>query len=752
MYIITLAPLSVVAVGVFIFVALMPQTKEILVHVLASGTPDPTYYLVPLLALALFCALLLFGSAQVCANATRRVSPDALTVDRLRRLFLKSVVITCLLLVSIGIVLVLVSRSTYDVLSPAVKPSLVLPTGARVELLFIALALVILFGLALLSLWLVHRRVTDVATCWLIAGGYIGTQIVLLLVVAVVSFTSWLALPVSWQITTRFGPIGLCILFAALLLLVCRGLAGILSTAKGAWFAFVMVACIALVHIYDLNDVFFVRFPDAKSDKQFDSVPCKGKGQACATSDEPDIEPYKIWLRAREHAIREYRGRAEGEQFPIYLFLAQGGGLYSAFHAASTIAALLDVCPRLRQHIFAISGVSGGAIGAAVLTALMRAHSPVEQQACNVNGTPVGDDQLLPRVRAVLERDLLSPILSAGLFVDVPRSLLPARYVDFIGRAAGLRHFGHVDRAIAFEDAIIQRVNELGSTPHFQVSEAVRFLRSDIRKGLIENPAAHQVIFGSTIVEQGRIAIFGPDGLYQSDDPAVFLGTTGIPIEMSVIGAASLSARFPFISPPGAFTLRRPGREDATFHLTDGGFLDNSASLQIASVLQNLRYAIGQLKLDARVEVISVSSVLRIDSETMFEGPGFNEFTTVYHVVDNVRRVGAWERLRSLHNEEEKKGSLGCRSFLLPSRKGATLPLTWFLSDGSHSFILKQIGLEFSKDGAKWMLQTAAPPPPPVDGTGASVKQYGCDIGNDVGDGAEASNKELNWKILTSAR
>ena len=72
-----------------------------------------------------------------------------------------------------------------------------------------------------------------------------------------------------------------------------------------------------------------------------------------------------------------YKARPNRDQFkttyPVYIVAAQGGGIYAAYHAAVLLARLQDLCPEFRNHLFAISSVSGGSLGAAVFASTVKA-------------------------------------------------------------------------------------------------------------------------------------------------------------------------------------------------------------------------------------------------------------------------------------------------------------------------------------------------------------------------------------------
>ena len=78
-------------------------------------------------------------------------------------------------------------------------------------------------------------------------------------------------------------------------------------------------------------------------------------------------QAFEKWLANRPD-LAEYRDR--GKPYPVYIVAAEGGGSYAAHHTAMVLAELQDRCPRFRHHVFAISGVSGGSLGAAVFASV----------------------------------------------------------------------------------------------------------------------------------------------------------------------------------------------------------------------------------------------------------------------------------------------------------------------------------------------------------------------------------------------
>ncbi|NJO33554.1 MAG: hypothetical protein HC869_10790 [Rhodospirillales bacterium] len=66
------------------------------------------------------------------------------------------------------------------------------------------------------------------------------------------------------------------------------------------------------------------------------------------------------------------RSVSSSKPYPVFVIAAQGGGIYAAAAVSEFLASLEDQCPGFAKHVFAISAVSGGAVGA---TAFNSVHS-----------------------------------------------------------------------------------------------------------------------------------------------------------------------------------------------------------------------------------------------------------------------------------------------------------------------------------------------------------------------------------------
>lgn len=111
-----------------------------------------------------------------------------------------------------------------------------------------------------------------------------------------------------------------------------------------------------------------------------------------------------MWLASRPD-------RPDFDVYPVILVTAEGGGIRAAVFTATVLSRLVDRCPKLAAHIFAISGVSGGSIGAAIYAAAMKAKPP-ETDAKRCDPIDSSSSTYQDSLMAVLSDDHLSPLLA----------------------------------------------------------------------------------------------------------------------------------------------------------------------------------------------------------------------------------------------------------------------------------------------------------------------------------------------------
>ncbi|MDX2308892.1 MAG: hypothetical protein NW216_11685 [Hyphomicrobium sp.] len=131
------------------------------------------------------------------------------------------------------------------------------------------------------------------------------------------------------------------------------------------------------------------------------------------------------WLNARKSDIEAFQ-KDGNRPYPVFIVAAQGGGIYAAAGIAALTTKLQETCPSFARHVFAVSAVSGGALGATVVHAELQAaverHKLISEPALARFCKGASGDALKPggHVAGVLLQDHLS----APLLVTVPEVLL----------------------------------------------------------------------------------------------------------------------------------------------------------------------------------------------------------------------------------------------------------------------------------------------------------------------------------------
>ncbi|HEU4649802.1 MAG TPA: hypothetical protein VFS49_00160, partial [Croceibacterium sp.] len=69
--------------------------------------------------------------------------------------------------------------------------------------------------------------------------------------------------------------------------------------------------------------------------------------------------------------VRQEKTKRPGERIPLFLVNAEGGGIRAAYWTASVLGEIQANNPAFADHLYSISGVSGGSLGAAVYVALL---------------------------------------------------------------------------------------------------------------------------------------------------------------------------------------------------------------------------------------------------------------------------------------------------------------------------------------------------------------------------------------------
>lgn len=373
----------------------------------------------------------------------------------------------------------------------------------------------------------------------------------------------------------------------------------------------------------------------------------------------PIEESFREWFEPRKND-QKYRGKP----YPIYLVSAQGGGIFAAYHAATALSKIQDSFPSFSQHIFAISSVSGGSLGAAAFSSL------VKENIEDVDRNKL--EKIEPKARALFGENLLSPLLSMGLFPDFVQRFLffPIYQWD---RARGLE--------IAFEEAWNKTQSDRNP------------LRDSYYAHWNPQKTAPALVLNATEVETGeplRISPFlislpqGDENIFDRPD-----------IDFRLSTAAGISARFPFVTPVAWYA-----KNSAKFRLADGGYFDNSGvstALDIGRTLQKLKKYPDEFE----IIYISIVNLPNRSSTGKVKTEGLNEVGSPIRTVFNVRSARSKNIVKQakylLNDESGDAFKFKFRNIYLDKQTdNGELPLGWLLSLASRNAIDKQ-NISFDK-------------------------------------------------------
>jgi hypothetical protein len=275
---------------------------------------------------------------------------------------------------------------------------------------------------------------------------------------------------------------------------------------------------------------------------------------------------------------------------PMILVAAQGGASRSGYWVATLLGALDDAIPDFHKQVFAISGVSGGSLGAAVYQRLLARKHSGRTHSCVAAGGP--SDSFSVCGQAVLEHDFLGPAFFSMFNADMLQRLLPGDLMP--DRAEALESAWELAwrRAIGAADAVDSsaRSNDFADPLQLRTKDQVKLERA--------RPWLPVLILNGASVKTGRRIVtsdvaFEPkckssDLLYEGADlPSAvdFYCLTRRQVRLST--AVHNSARFPYISPAGTLWANDgAGHTWQADRIVDGGYVEAQGATTLTDLLE----------------------------------------------------------------------------------------------------------------------------------------------------------------------
>jgi hypothetical protein len=388
----------------------------------------------------------------------------------------------------------------------------------------------------------------------------------------------------------------------------------------------------------------------------------------------------KAWIENRRNAIA-----ASQRGYPMFFVAAEGGGIRAAYWTAAALAALEEQLQntkdnsRFSDHVFAISGVSGGSLGAAVFAALVAERNRGNTAGCERNDGKNPGKNLQNCAHIALHEDFLAPTIATLLYPDLVYRFLPIVPQQFS------------DRATTLETAW-----EAGWRKALPNSDLMGGAFAALWSGdkALKVPS---LFLNGTSVETGKRMIMSNVQIKPADFPATYdlQQVVARPVRLST--AVHMSARFTYMSPAGTIVTQGGG---AWGHIVDGGYFENSGATTAAEAMLKFMRAAGETNL--RGKIVPVVILITNNPERNLPAcptgqPKFDAHHWMTEVLSplnallntrDARGTYAEEAIRTLVDDADRQ----CVRLSLVKRN-VSLPLGWMLSDEAQTEIDEQLAL-----------------------------------------------------------
>jgi hypothetical protein len=331
-----------------------------------------------------------------------------------------------------------------------------------------------------------------------------------------------------------------------------------------------------------------------------------------------------------------------GTAHPLYIVATEGGGIRAAYWTAILLGEIQDRNPNFGAHVFAISGVSGGSLGATVFNALLAEPNP-------------GSFKFKDKAHLILGRDFLSPTLASMLYPDLLQRFLPWPIPSFDrGRSLELG-WEKAWRDTMGNDRFAGSFVDLWPPASPKWMPALFLNGTSVEKG-------NRIITSNLLIRNNFL-----DAEDAADKLASYsLDATKATCHIPLSTAAHMSARFTFVSPAGHFP-------DGS-RIVDGGYFENSGATTAYEIATRIKDWCAFKKIaNVQVKVIMISndprksSIMiapakpapepagpkRSESETV-TGHFMSEVTSPLFTMMNTRTARGTYAQKGIHREQRR--------------------------------------------------------------------------------------------------
>lgn len=375
-------------------------------------------------------------------------------------------------------------------------------------------------------------------------------------------------------------------------------------------------------------------------------------------------EYFNNWVKQRKDSI-------EKGEYPVYFTLADGGASRSGYWTAATLGTLEDTTGgKFSEHLFCLSGASGGSVGNGTFLALLKLRDSIRSR----NST------FTLEANKYLKSDFLSYTLARMLGPDIVRPMFGGLPVN--------------DRAAALEYALENGEDESALLYREFRKPFSDYLPTDRNKLPI-------ICINVTRVQDGNPSVISNIKL----DESVFgkrvdiLKTLPPQKDMKLSTAVILGARFPYVSPAG--------RIDNSYYV-DGGYFDNSGAGIVQEMILDIQRIIKDSLAINPNHYFRNLSLCVIHSQNGYPGnnlkkiqPIMNDLAapllTLVGAYGTQTSVNDWRLIKYMEDIHLGKKDTGYYPMNLykDAAKGDEFPMNWAISN----YYIKKMNLQLIRDG-----------------------------------------------------
>ena len=398
------------------------------------------------------------------------------------------------------------------------------------------------------------------------------------------------------------------------------------------------------------------------------------EGESSHTNKETLQQSIDAWLSQRD------------PDKPMVLVATAGGGLRASYWTGVIMGRLQDQIPGFNKQVLAISGVSGGSVGAVFYNGALAngagCTSGSKAQPCFENKLldSIGQDYLAATAASMLYGDLIQRFLPVAIFSD---------------------------RAAALEESWEAGFNKIYPDAKCGLDKSFTEFFDKNHCGKEWLP---RLLINGTYEESGRRLLTTSFKV----EPSIFLDTHDFYQlnEQAAIRASTAglnSARFSYVSPAGTFG-------DDVGHVIDGGYFENYGANTLTNLIDRLKHDPGN-PLSGGLIVIAISNDSNIPLEqydvsatpaTAKAQSFMNEILAPILGLANTRSghgMLAYKQLAQYAKQIKSRGKVDMVHFYLAPKLGQPPPLGWILSEQAKENMKKQITEEHNQGGYSLILE-----------------------------------------------